>query len=258
MSSQSHSKIFILQHNTNKNQYVMHSCLESAIKFKTDFICIQEPWIAFNNNAAYTVSHSAYYCILPDSQNIRPRVAIYARKQSSFSFCHRTDLTSDTDIVIVDVSGPGIETFQIINIYNEKSLDSDPEFTDYTVERSLQYVQLSHETLIVGDFNAHHNWWNSSITNSVRASSLISWLNLYNFDLINEPDIQTCSRSANSIIDLSFATQKLYSLISDWCIDESNATGSDHELIRFYIITSATELVDNSLCSDFFNLKKAD
>jgi hypothetical protein len=57
---------------------------------------------------------------------------------------------------------------------------------------------------------------------------------------------------------LAFATQNLYQLISDWHIDESNASGSDHEIIKFYIRTKATELVDNLLCSDFFNLKKAD
>jgi hypothetical protein len=37
-----------------------------------------------------------------------------------------------------------------------------------------------------------------------------------------------------------------------------HATGSDHELIRFYIRTNATELVDNPVCSEFFNFKKAD
>jgi len=114
------------------------------------------------------------------------------------------------------------------------------------------------ETLICGDFNAHHSWWNSSITNNIRSDSLVSWLDSNNCELINESDIQTCSKSANSIIDLSFATQKLYHLVSDWHIDESNASGSDHEIIKFYIRTNAIKLVDNPLCSQFFNLNKAD
>jgi Endonuclease-reverse transcriptase len=86
---------------------------------------------------------------------------------------------------------------------------------------------------------------------------LISWLNLYNFDLISEPDIATFHRSsAHSVIDLTFATKNLQ--IFDWHIDDSNATGSDHELIKFNIRTKATELADNLACSDFFNFKKAD
>ena len=76
--------------------------------------------------------------------------------------------------------------------------------------------------------------------------------------MINESDIQICTRSIKSIIDLSFATQELYSLVSDWHIDESNASDSDHEIIIFHIRTKATELVDNPLCSEFFNLNKAD
>ena len=82
--------------------------------------------------------------------------------------------------------------------------------SSYTIKRSLQDLQLSKETLIVGDFNAHHSWWNSSITNSIRADSLISWLNRYSCELINKFDIPTCTRSDNLVIDLAFATQNLY------------------------------------------------
>ena len=256
--SQLQSRISILQHNAAKMKEAMYSILETATRFLVDFVILQEPWIAKDNIS--TISQSAYYCILPTiSNNIRPRVAIYARKQSRYSFCHRTDLTADTDIIIIDVSGPDIETFQIINIYNERSLDPDSDSTSWTVERSLQDIELSKETLILGDFNAHHSWWNSSVNNSIRSDSLISWLNKFNLELINKPDKRTCTKSATSVIDLSFATQDLYQSVTDWCIlDKKHATGSDHEVIQFYIRTSATELVDNSLCTDFFNLKKAD
>ena len=100
-------------------------------------------------------------------------------------------MTSDSDIIIIDVSSSNINTFQIINIYNKKSLDLDSDQSNYTVKRSLQHIQLLKETLIADDFNAHHNWWNSSITNSIRADSLITWLNSYNYELINESDITT-------------------------------------------------------------------
>ncbi len=255
------SKILILQHNTARSLIVMNSCPEIAIKSHIDFVLIQESWI-HAKDYAITVSHLAYYCILPNlSNNIRPRVAIYARKQSNFTFCHRTDLTSDSDIIIIDVSGSNIETFQIINIYNEKSLDSESD--SYTIERSLQHIQLEKETLITGDFNIHYSWWNSSINSFVRSDLLISWLNNYNCELINESDIAIFTRkfrdsTTSSVIDLAFATQNLYSLISDWHVDENNASGSDHEIIKFNIRTKATELVENPLCSEFFNLNKAD
>src|SRR5207247_7441025 len=102
---------------------------------------------------AITVSHPAYYCILPNSSNnIRPRVAIYIRKLANLTYCQRTDLTSDSDIIILDISGCNIESFQIINIYNDKSLDFQLNFTSYTVERILHSIQLYTETFICRDF----------------------------------------------------------------------------------------------------------
>ena len=94
MNSTLHSRISIMQHNTNRNQNHIHSCLQSALELSIDFVLIQEPWIAFdnnNNNIAYSITHSSYYCILPEnSQNIRPRVVIYVRKYSKYQFCYRT------------------------------------------------------------------------------------------------------------------------------------------------------------------------
>ena len=247
-----------MQHNTARTSDIMHSCLETAVKQAIDFVLIQELSIRFENNIAITVSHSAYYCILStSSDNIRLRVAVFARKLSNYKFCHRTDLTSDSDIIIIDVSGSNIKTFQIINIYNEKNLNTESDIS-YTAERSLQYIDLTMKTLVTEDFNAHHSWWNSSITSSKNTNSLISWLKSNNFELVNESDIQTCSRSNNSVINLAFITKKLYSQVSDWCVDEINASESDHEIIVFNIRIKATELIDNSLCSDFFNFNKAD
>ena len=131
------ARISILQHNTNKSSIIMQSCLEIAIESCIDFILIQEPWIVFDNNILISISHPAYYYILPNSyNNIRPRVAIYARKHLNYQFCHKTNLTNNTNIIIIDISGSDINTFQIINIYNEKSLDESN--SSYIIKRSLQ------------------------------------------------------------------------------------------------------------------------
>src|SRR5919205_978226 len=152
--SGNHSKISILQHNTGRISNAMHSVLETALKSSIDFVLIQEPWIA--NDNITTVSHSAYYCILPSSQNIRPRVAIYARKQANLTYCQRNDLVNDSDIIIIDVSSSNIETFQIINIYNEKSLNSESD-NSYTIERSLQNIQILTKALVARDFNSYYS-----------------------------------------------------------------------------------------------------
>ena len=51
-----------------------------------------------------TISHLAYYYIMPESEKIRSRVIIFARKNSRFQFCQRSDIYSDTDILIIDIN----------------------------------------------------------------------------------------------------------------------------------------------------------
>jgi len=106
--------------------------------------------------------------------------------------------------------------------------------------------------------NAHHSWWNSKITNSIRATELVNWLEKYDFELLNEPDVSTCSRSSSSIIDLTFATKELNNMILDWEIDEDKVSGSDHELILFSINIDSGNLVENPIYNSQYNFEKAD
>jgi hypothetical protein len=94
------SKIEIIQHNTARLIPVMHSCLETAFKANTDFILIQESWIASDNIG--TVSHPAYIGILPPrKEGIRPRVAIFARKTTPYSYTARPNISNNSDTLIL-------------------------------------------------------------------------------------------------------------------------------------------------------------
>ena len=62
----------------------MHTCLQIGLKLNIDFVVFQESFI--NINLITTISHSAYYCIMPESEKIRPKVMIFARKNSRFQF----------------------------------------------------------------------------------------------------------------------------------------------------------------------------
>ena len=53
---------------------------------------------------------------------IRPRVAVFAKKNLIYQFCYRSDLCKDSDIIILDILNSEIPDFQIMNVYNEKSL----------------------------------------------------------------------------------------------------------------------------------------
>src|SRR6266536_5362131 len=119
----SSSKIQFLQQNVDKNDSKMHTCLQIDLKLNIDFILFQESFV--NTNTMTTISHSAYYCIMPESEKIRPRVIIFAKKNSRFQFYQRSDIYSDTDILIIDINNSlnsDTKVIQLINIYNEKSL----------------------------------------------------------------------------------------------------------------------------------------
>jgi hypothetical protein len=235
----------------------MQTCLERAFKANIDFVLIQEPWIAQDYKG--TVSHPAYISILPNFiEGIRPRVAIFALKVTSYSYTARPDLANDPDLFILQVSSSTISPFQLINLYNERGLGS---CRDWTVKRSLQGLKPDKRTVICGDFNAHHSWWNSTIASPIRCTELVPWLERYSFELKNIEDQATFLRSNTenlSIIDLTFATKAIETDIGNWYIDEEAGTGSDHELIRFSIYTSSTKTAIDPLKLNSYNLKKAD
>ena len=149
-------KILFLQHNTNTNQHNMHTCLEYDIENQIDYILFQEPWFAKDNIT--TISHFAYYCIVSEYQNIRLRIVIFARKQSKYQFCLRSNICSDSDLLvinIIDKTKSFTETIQLINIYNEKSLLENNN--ERIIERCLHTIIPAKYTIICGNMNAHHS-----------------------------------------------------------------------------------------------------
>src|SRR6266850_8605079 len=125
------SEIRFLQNNVATTSAYMVSCLEIGLELEIDFVLFQEPYISRD---ATTISHPSYDIILPVSSLVRPRVAIYHRKLSRFQFCQRDDLSSP-DLLVIDILGSQVSNLQLINIYNEKSLE--PEVDSYTIDRAL-------------------------------------------------------------------------------------------------------------------------
>src|SRR5204862_6780267 len=117
------ARIQFMEQNVDENGSKMHTCLQIDLELNIDFILFQESFV--NTNSMTTISHSDYYCIMPESEKIRPRVLMFAKKSSRFQFCQKSDICSDTDIIIIDINdslNSKTAVIQLINIYNEKSL----------------------------------------------------------------------------------------------------------------------------------------
>ena len=122
-------------------------------------------------------------------------------------------------------------------------------------------MQIPGRTLICGDFNAHDQWWNSTVTNPVKNEVLVGWLIRKGCELINIPDVPTYHRDdlVNiSVLDLLFATQPMMEKMLNWEIPKSLLNESDHVLIRFNIVTERAELIKTILFISPYNLEKAD
>jgi hypothetical protein len=244
------SRIQFLQQNVDRKSSKMHTCLQIGLELNIDFILFQEPYV--NTDTMSTISHSAYYCIMPESETIRPRVMIFAKKSSRFQFCQRSDLCSDTDILIIDINdslNSNTEVIQLINVYNEKSLSENNN--EWTVKRSLQNIIPAKNTIVCGDFNAHHSWWNSAVSeaDSRKAAGLVKWLKKFQFDLQNEPDIGTFHKNnltRSSVINLVFSSQNISQYTTLWKNSE-HEIGSPHDMIFFSITRESEMLVENPI-----------
>src|SRR6266511_1099174 len=148
-----HFKISIIQHNCARKTANIYTYLEIDLKRNIDFILIQEPWIAKNNT--YTISHTAYHTILTKYCDIKPRIAIFEKKNSIHQFYYRSDLCKDNNIIILNILNSKIPDFQIMNIYNEKSLKKI--CNDWILNKILPHIKPQKHSIIYGDFNTHHS-----------------------------------------------------------------------------------------------------
>src|SRR5436853_4677394 len=156
----------------------------------------------------------------------------------------------------IQLSTPKIDPIFLFNIYNE----SPPRdrTLPYTVERILKHITLPQRTILAGDFNAHHLWWNSKARRSLRHETLIDILESDDFDLINEEDTPTYHyTNGSSVLDLAFSMPSITPLISNWAVDQDHPTSSDHELIRYEITSESDEQVLPPT-TERWNWKKAD
>ncbi|KAL5599028.1 uncharacterized protein BROUX77_006061 [Berkeleyomyces rouxiae] len=93
---------------------------------------------------------------------LRPRVLTYVRQGLPFSVLFEFgDAESDIQTLRILASEP----FSLLNVYNERQLTVQPvpetQPCPYTIERTnLLSRNFDTSTLLRGDFNLHHHWWN--------------------------------------------------------------------------------------------------
>ena len=254
----------ICQHNVARGKDITQSLFEVSLHSKSDFIFLQEPHVYFNSTVQsfWTLSHPSFNYIFPlSTMGLRPRLVTYVNRNSPYEITSRTDIISDPDIQIFEVT-THLESFLIIHVYNEKR--TAPGETHTTLQRLFQaQIQINMPFLLLGDLNLHHSWWNPMVSNpSSQATELFQFLKGYEANLLVEPEVieefgGTFHRSNTrntSIIDLAFSAGFKKLEWQNWRYGES--TGSDHEVILFEA-TFPPQKFQPSCLPPSFNLKKA-
>jgi hypothetical protein len=253
--------IRVLQVNLNRSAPATESTFEIAIELNIDIIAVQEPWVFPPINNDYTktrsVIHQSFTQILPIHGPLRPRTLYYISKNlgPETSTALASNSPQDPDCLIIDIQNRGTK-IQLINIYNEKDLGGSGV---HTLNRGVIPAPLSQNSIILGDFNTHHPWWDPLAPKSPTADALVEWITENNLILLNTPGAGTFFRpnmTRPTVIDLTLTTSSLLDKVQDW--QTLPDLGSDHYGILFTIVATTSATTNSETASPRrYNTKKA-
>jgi hypothetical protein len=201
----------------NRNSSTTKNVLQTAIELDIKVLVIQEPWVIArdsNNREYHSIIYSSYYQILPNYGTLRPRTLIYVARELQASLAQNSP--SDPDYLIIDLS-LGVLKMQLINFYNAIHPE-DPNSILTILREDILPTTLYNSSLLLGDFNIHHPWWDPLKPQSTHAIHLISYIENHSLRLLNKIGEDTFYRSnmsIPSILDLSFATSRIVTKIKD-------------------------------------------
>ena len=253
----------VLQVNLNRSLEATESALQVAIEQNIDLIIIQEPWLVHPNLDNYSntrsIQHSSFSQLLPQllptNQNLRPRTLAYISRSLQYTVSLALESPLDPDCLVLDIL-EGTQKIQIVNIYNEKDQSG---LGPKTVDRTLYPSTLYYNSIVLGDFNTHHPWWDPLAYTCSGADKLVEWFEANDLTLLNTPGTGTFFRpnlQRETVLDLTLVTSSLADRTEDWQVLPD--LGSDHYGIAFTITGTGLETTENPLAQQVrFDTSKA-
>src|SRR3978361_75087 len=211
--------------NCARGQATTISALQEFSRKPENLIClIQEPWCDRHGNPPSLPNFDLLTPIPP-----QPKCATYVRRIQGLTAT--TTFTSGTSFLGTTITSTyqmNTTTFTLFNLYSP----GRPE----PLASIINTIQLPKNCILMGDFNAHHVWWQGPLPQSARTSaathSIVDWLKNNNFHLHNKPGIPTHhprNGGNPSTIALCFSRASITQSILALAIDHD--TTSDHSSI---------------------------
>jgi ribonuclease HI len=209
--------------NCARGQATTISALQDFARKPESIICLlQEPWCDRHGNPP---SLPGFDTFTPSP--VKPKCVTYIRHTSGLS-ATTVFTAQDSFLGTAITSSYNQKTFTLFNFYSPGRAEP--------LAAILPTLKLPNDCLLMGDFNAHHPWWQGPLPSTARISrgsqTIANWLENNNFHLQNEPAIPTHhprNGGRPSTIDLCLSrgstTQSILSLAVD------HDTTSDHSAV---------------------------
>jgi ribonuclease HI len=146
----------------------------------------------------------------------------------------------------------------LINVYNATH-PSIPDSVATLERRGILPNSFKAKTILLGDFNTHHPWWDPLARQSANSDVLIDIIENHSLNLLNTPGEGTFYRpnmSIPSVLDLTLATQGIVNQVQDWQVLPD--LGSDHYGVLFTILSRDSLASQDKSKALRFHTKKAD
>lgn len=189
-----------------------HEIIHLINKFNPFLLAIQETWL--KPDSVFKISN--YSCVREDRSDGYAGVALLVKHSTPYSFFHLPPHSPDFSIVAIK-----IQDICFVSLYIPH-----PSSTIFSEINSI-FAILPSPFIVLGDYNAHHQSWGSSVTNSygVAVLDMVESLNLC---IVNSGAVtrRTPPNIGASAPDLSICSPSLAASLS-WQV-LSSSFGSDH------------------------------
>jgi hypothetical protein len=209
--------------NCARGQATTISVLQDFAKKPENLICLlQEPWCDRHGNPPSLPGFDIFTPV-----PTKPRCVTYIRRTPGITTT--TVFTAqDSFLGTTITTSYNQKTFTLFNFYSPGRAEP--------LAAILPTIRLPRDCLLMGDFNAHHPWWQGPIPSTIRISAashkIANWLEENDFHLENEPAIPTHhprNGGRPSTIDLCLSRGRTTQSILALAVDHD--TTSDHSSI---------------------------
>ncbi|GFQ83843.1 RNA-directed DNA polymerase from mobile element jockey [Trichonephila clavata] len=244
--SSGRSQLRILQCNinglcTSATRVKLDQLLDLANRHQAHIIAIQETKL----KPTYNLKLREYCILRKDRLNKGGGGLIFLIRNSNFE-CVELPPFSDTELEVQAIKIKWNN--KCLNIYNAYQPPGKRGVSSDTL-----ILMFTDSSFILGDFNAKHPLWGSSVAND-RGNELSNLLDDHAFCVLNDGTPTYCSHSYDSrdALDVSFANPDIFPSCS-WTVLDS--VGSDYSPVLIEL--SHTHKTPNSKNALFWNFKKA-